>query len=187
MLLVATQIRVGNVLVLDGELYKVLDCQHVTPGKGRGMVQTKLRRLSTGTLRDQRFRSSDQVEKAMLDRRQMDFLYHDEIGYHFMDNENYEQFALSAEDLGDTVHYLLPNVKVLIQVYEGRPVGLEPPLTVEMKVVETDPVLKGATATNKNKPAKLETGLTVQVPPFIETGERIRVDTREGTYIERAK
>jgi elongation factor P len=185
--IVATQIRAGMIILLDGELYKVLESTHVTPGKGRGMMQTKLRKLSTGSQHDVRFRSSDNVEKAMLERREMEFLYSDDTGYHFMDHKTYDQLAISAEDLGDMVLYLLPNTMCMVEVHEGRPLGVEPPLTVELKVVDTEPVLKGATATNKNKPAKMETGLVVQVPPFISIGEVLRIDTRTGNYIERAK
>ena len=183
----ATQIRVGMIIIREGELYKVMAKDHVTPGKGRGMVQTKLRRLSTGTQHDVRFRSSDNVEKAMLDRSEMEFLYDDASGYHFMNNESYEQMMFTKEQLGDTVQYLIPQVKVQVELFEGKPVGVEPPLTVELKVVDTEPKLKGATVSNKNKPARLETGLTVLVPPFIDKGERVRIDTRDGSYIERAK
>ena len=183
----ATQIRTGMIIIREGELYKVMGMAHVTPGKGRGMVQTKLRRLSTGTQHDVRFRSSDNVEKAMLDRQEMEFLYDDPSGYHFMNNETYEQMMFTKEQLGDTVQYLIPQLKVQVELYEGKPVGVEPPLTVELEVVDTEPKLKGATVSNKNKPAKLETGLTVQVPPFIDKGERVRIDTRDGKYIERAK
>jgi elongation factor P len=185
--IVATQIRAGMVLLMDGELFKVLESVHVTPGKGRGMMQTKLRRLSTGTQQDMRFRSSDNVEKAHLERREMEFLYNDDIGYHFMDHKTYDQLALSAEDLGDMVGYLLPNVICQVEMHDGKPLGVEPPLQVELKVVETDPVMKGATATNKSKPAKMETGISVMVPPFIEVGEVLRIDTRTGNYVERAK
>ncbi len=186
-MLVATQIRAGMVLLMDGELFKVLEAVHVTPGKGRGMMQTKLRRLSSGTQQDVRFRSSDTVEKAHLERREMEFLYNDDTGYHFMDHKTYDQIALQAEDLGDMIGYLLPNTVCQVEVFEGKPLGVEPPLMVELKVVETDPVLKGATATNKSKPAKLETGITVTIPPFIEVGEVLRIDTRTGNYVERAK
>jgi elongation factor P len=183
----ATQIRIGMVILMDGELYKVLERHHHTPGNLRGMVQTKLRRLSSGSLHEHRFRSVDTVEKATLDRRDMEYLYGDAAGYHFMDNQTYEQVALTADDLGEAVYYLVPNVQFGIEFYEGRPISVEPPLTVDLKVVKTDPRLKGATASNQNKPAELETGLTVQVPPFVDEGEVVRIDTREGAYIERVK
>jgi elongation factor P len=183
----ATQIRIGMVILMDGQLFKVLERHHHTPGNLRGMVQTKLRRLATGALHEHRFRSVDMVEKANLERREMEYLYDDAAGYHFMDGETYEQVALSKEDLGETINYLTPNVKFDIEMYEGRAIGVEPPLTVELKVIKTDPRLKGATASNQNKPALLETGLTVAVPPFIEEGEVVRIDTREGAYLERVK
>ena len=183
----ATQIREGMVLLMDGELFKVVNKQHVTPGKGRGMVQTKLRRISTGTTHDHRFRSNDQVERAVLERQEMEFLYSDNVGYHFMNSETYEQLSLSETELGETVQFLLPNVKMTMELHEGRPVAVDPPMIVEMKVVKTTPRMKGATVSNQNKPATLETGLTVNVPPFIEQGEMIRVDTRDCSYIERVK
>lgn len=186
MALTATQIRTGMVILMDGELYKVLERHHHTPGNLRGFVQVKLRKLSTGTLHENRFRSVDTVERASLDRRDMEFLYEDGEGYHFMDTETYEQVRLSREDLGDTVYYLLPNVKVLVESYDGKPISVEPPLNVELKVVQTDPRLKGATVSNQTKPATLETGLVVQVPPFINIGEKIKVNTAEGTYVSRA-
>jgi len=183
----ATQIRRGMILLMDGELFKVMDRQHVTPGKGRGMVQTKLRRLSTGNQQDHRFRSSDIVERAVLDQREMEFLYEDSSGYHFMDGETYEQIVLGKDDLGEVVHVLMPNLKVRVETHDGKPVGVEPPTTVDLKVVATEPRVKGATVSNKNKPAKLETGLTVNVPPFVEEGEVVRIDTRDYSYVERVK
>ena len=183
----ATQIRTGMIIIHEGELYRVLSMDHVTPGKGRGMVQTKLRRLSTGSQHDIRFRSSDNIERAVLEKQEMEFLYDDAAGYHFMNCETYEQMTLSKEQLGDTVLYLVPNGRVEVEAHEGQPVAVEPPLTVALQVVDTEPRMKGATVSNKNKPAKLETGLVVQVPPFIDKGERVRVDTRDGTYIEREK
>ena len=187
MRITATQIRVGNIILMKGELYKVMTMDHVTPGKGRGMVQTKLRRLSTGTQLDHRFRSSDDVERAVLERTEMEFLYADGEDYHFMHGETFEQLTLTAEQLGDTVYYLTPNSKVIMEIHEGKPMNVEPPVTVELQVIETEPRLKGATVSNQNKPATLETGITVQVPPFIDKGERIRIDTRDGKYVERVK
>jgi elongation factor P len=175
------------VILMDGELYKVLERHHHTPGNLRGFVQAKLRRLSSGTLHEHRFRSVDTVDRAVLDRREMEFLYEDGNGFHFMDSKTFEQVTMSRDDLGDTVYFLLPNVKVEVESYEGRPIGVEPPITVELRVVKTDPRLKGATVSNVNKPATLETGLIVQVPPFIEEGETVRIDTRDSSYIERVK
>jgi elongation factor P len=151
------------------------------------MVQTKIRNLKTGAIIEHRFRSEDRVERAILDETEMEFLYQDGDMYHFMNNETFEQIALSEEVLGEAVPYLFPNIKLKIEMYEGRPVGIELPLTVELKVVETEPAIKGASVSNQNKPARMETGLVVQVPPFISEGDLIKIDTGTGAYIERAK
>ncbi len=183
----ATQIRKGMTIIHNGEPHKVLDFHHHTPGNLRAMVQTKLRNLKTGTSTEHRFRSTDTVERAILEEHEMTYLYTDGSAYHFMNTETYEQIALSAEDLGDMVGYLLPETVIKVEYFEGVPIGIELPPVVELTVVETEPELKGATVSNVNKPAKLETGITIQVPPFIKEGDRIRVDTTEGRYIERAK
>ena len=149
------------------------------------MVQTKIRHLKTGSISEHRFRSEDRVERAILDETEMEYLYQDGDMYHFMNNETFEQVGLSAEILGDAVQYLIPNIKLNIEFYESRPVGIELPLTVEMKVMETEPAIKGASVSNVGKPAKMETGLVVQVPPFINEGDVIRIDTANGSYIER--
>jgi elongation factor P len=164
-----------------------VEAQHKTPGNLRGLVQAKIRNLRSGSISDHRFRSVDMVERAYLDDAEMEFLYQEGDMYHFMNNETYEQVGLSDDVLGDAVNYLIPNIKLKIEMYEGRPVGIELPLTVEMKVVETEPAIKGATVSNQNKPAKMETGLIVNVPPFIAEGDIIRVDSETGSYIERAK
>ncbi len=183
----ATQIRKGMTIIHNGEPHKVLDFHHHTPGNLRAMVQTKLRNLKTGTSTEHRFRSTDTVERAILEEHEMTYLYTDGSNYHFMNTETYEQIALSAEDLGDMVGYLLPETVIKVEYFEGVPIGIELPPVVELTVIETEPELKGATVSNVNKPAKLETGITIQVPPFIKEGDRIRVDTTEGRYIERAK
>jgi elongation factor P len=149
------------------------------------MVQTKIRHLKTGSISEHRFRSEDRVERAILDESEMEYLYRDGDMYHFMNNETFEQVGLSSEILGDAVDYLIPNIKLAIEFYEGRPVGIELPLTVEMRVVETEPAIKGASVSNVGKPAKMETGLVVQVPPFINEGDLIRVETATASYIER--
>src|SRR5262245_17455349 len=151
------------------------------------MVQAKIRHLKSGSIIEHRFRSVDAVERAVLDESEMEFLYQDGDMYHFMNNENYEQIALSAQAPGESVPYLLPHLKLKIEMYEGRPVGIELPMTVDMTVVETEPAIKGASVSNVGKPAKMETGLVVQVPPFIAEGERIRIDTATGSYVERVK
>lgn len=183
----ATQLRVGMTIIYNGEPCKVTMVQHVTPGKGRGMVQSKLKNLNTGTAFENRFRSDEKIERAFLEQREMEYLYNSEDDYYFMNTETYEQISLSRDDLEGFVCYLIPNVRFKVDFFEGKPVGIEPPKVVEMKVVDTAPELKGATATSSQKPATLETGLVVNVPSFIENGQVIRVDTADGTYIERAK
>lgn len=183
----ATQLRRGNTILLNNELYQVVDYQHITPGNWRGMVQTKLRKLSTGSIIDHRFRSEDRVERAILDEREMEYLYNDGTDYYFMDTGNYEQIHFNQEALGDAVHYLVTNSKIKVEFYEGKPLGLDLPATMDLRVVETEPGMPSATATNVLKPAKLETGLVVQVPHFVKEGEVIRVDTTQGTYVERVR
>jgi elongation factor P len=186
MQLVATEMRAGNIIVYNGQLHRVLSVVHVTPGNWRGMVQCKLRNLKTGNQLEHRFRSEDRVEKASMDTHDMRYLYSDSSGHHFMNTETYEQLALTDEVLGDTLGFMLPDTVITVDFYENQPVGLELPNTVILKVVETDPPMKGATAAGGAKPAKLETGVTVSVPQFIETGTRIIVDTRTGEYVSRA-
>jgi elongation factor P len=183
----ATQLKRGMCIKHDNDLYRVVSTQHITPGNWRGMVQAKIRHLKSGSIIEHRFRSEDRVERAILDEAEMEFLYQDGDMYHFMSHTNYEQIGLSDEVLGEAVQYLIPNITLKVEMYEERPVGIELPLTVELKVVETEPAIKGASVANQNKPAKTETGLVVQVPPFISEGDRIRVDTSTGAYIERAR
>jgi elongation factor P len=171
----------------DNDLYRVVEAMHKTPGNLRGMVQAKIRHLKTGSISDHRFRSVDMVERAILDETEMEFLYQDGDMYHFMNNESFEQIGLSAEVLGDAVPYLMANIKLKINMFEDRPVGIELPQSVEMTVMETEPAIKGASVSNVGKPAKMETGLIVQVPAFIAEGERIRIDTASGAYVERVK
>ena len=183
----ATQLRRGNTILLNGELYQVMDFQHITPGNWRGMVQTKLKKLSTGSVIDHRFRSEDRVDRAILDEREMEYLYADGGNYYFMDTENYEQIHFNEETLGDAVNYLVPNSKIKIEFYEGKALGVELPATMDLRVVSTEPGMPSATVSNVLKPAKLETGLIVPVPHFIQEGELIRVDTSEGKYVERVR
>jgi elongation factor P len=183
----ATQLKRGMVIKHNGDLFRVVEAQHKTPGNLRGMVQAKIRQLESGALMEHRFRSVDMVERAILDETEMEFLYQDGDMYHFMNNESFEQIGLSAEVLGDAVSYLIPNIRLKIALYEGRPVGIELPLTVVMKVIETEPAIKGASVSNVGKPAKMETGLMVQVPAFISEGDVIKVDTATAAYLERAK
>ena len=183
----ATQLKRGMVIKHDNDLYRIVETQHKTPGNLRGMVQARIRHLKSGSIMEHRFRSVDMVERAIMDETEMEYLYSEGDMHHFMNNESYEQIGLSAEVLGDAVEYLIPNLKLKIEMYEGTPVGIELPMVVELKVIETEPSIKGASVSNQTKPAKMETGLMVGVPPFISEGDIIRIDTTEGKYIERAK
>lgn len=183
----ATNIRKGNVLRVNDVLYRVMQMDHVTPGKGRAHIQTKLRALIDGNQTEMRFRSSDDVERVALETKQMQYLYSDGQGYHFMNTETYEQLLLTADVLGDRVGYLLADTLILVESFEGQPVGIQLPPVVDLKVVDTAPGIKDATAQAQRKPATLETGLVVQVPMFIQPDELIRVNTADGSYSERAK
>jgi elongation factor P len=182
----ATQIRPGMVIKFNGDLYSVFAMTHRTPGNLRGFVQVKMRNLRSGSMNEHRFASEDKVEKAQMDEVSMEYMYNDGEFFYFMNTENYEQIQLSAELLGDVRNYLIDNLPVTVTFYEGNPISVEPPMTVDLVIVETEPGLKGASVSNVGKPAKLSTGFIVQVPQFIEQGEKIRVNTAEGTYIERA-
>lgn len=182
----ATQLRPGMVIKFNNELHSIFNMTHRTPGNLRGFVQVKMRNLRSGSMIEHRFSSEDRVERAALEEHTMEYLYDDGEFYYFMNTENYEQMHLTKDLLGDAVDYLIPQLHVQVEFYEGKPISVELPPTVDMTVVETEPGLKGATVSNVTKPAKLETGLVVQVPPFINQGERIRVSTAEGTYQERA-
>lgn len=181
----ATQLRVGNTIELDGKLCSIMKVEHRTPGKGNAVIQTRMRDIDSGNSFDHRFRSTENVEKVSLDHRKMEFLYADGTKYHFMDNESYEQMELDEDWLGDAPSYMLPNTQVEIALYNGRAVGIELPTSVELTVTETEPAIKGATVTASKKPATMETGLVVQVPQFVDKGTVIKVDTRDGTYMDR--
>lgn len=183
----ATQIRRGMVIVFEGQPCKVVDFRHHTPGNLRAMVQTKLRNIRTGASFEHRFRSADTIERASLEQHEMEYLYSDGSHHHFMNTENYEQTALSEEDLGDAAKWLTPGLHIQAEFYEGSPIGIDLPPSLELTVVQTEPSLKGATVSNVNKPATLENGVIIQVPPFVNEGDRIRVDPNEGRYMERAK
>jgi elongation factor P len=185
-MITATQLRPGMVVKFNNDLYSVFKMEHRTPGNLRGFVQVKMRNLRSGTMIEHRFSSEDRVDRAALEEHEMEYLYDDGEYYYFMNTESFEQMHLTREILGDAVDYLIPQLKVAIEFYEGKPISVELPPTVDMTVVETEPGLKGASVSNVTKPAKLETGLVVQVPPFINEGEKIRVSTSEGTYQERA-
>jgi elongation factor P len=182
----STQLRPGMVVKFNNELYSIFSVNHRTPGNLRGFVQAKMRSLRTGSMTEHRFSSEDRVEKALLEEHEMEYLYDDGEFFYFMHTENFEQMHLTKDLLGDATQYLIPQLHVSVEFYEGKPISVELPATVDMMVVETEPGLKGATVSNVTKPAKLETGMVVQVPSFITEGEKIRVNTAEGTYQERA-
>jgi elongation factor P len=183
----ATLLRPGMVIQHEGELFAVFSVDHRTPGNKRGAMQTRMRNLRTGAIVDYRFRAEDSVERAILDEIDFEFLYGDNEGYHFMNLETFEQIALGRDILGDAVDYLIPNLAVKLEFHDGKPLGVLLPDSIDLKVVETEPGLQKATASSVMKPAKLETGLTIQVPPFINIGDKVRVDTSEGRYIQRAQ
>jgi elongation factor P len=174
------------IINFKGDLHSVFRTEHRTPGNKRGFVQGKLRNLRTGALIDHKFSSTDSIERAFLEEREMEYLYEESGNYNFMNTETFEQIQLPADVLGDAMSYLVANTTVGVEFYEGTPVNVKIPPSVDLEVVETEPGLKGATVSNVTKPAKLETGLVVQVPAFIGEGEKIRVNTADGTYLERA-
>jgi elongation factor P len=182
----ATQLRPGMVIKFNNELYSIFKMEHRTPGNLRGFVQVKMRSLRSGSMTEHRFSSEDRVDRAALEEIEMEYLYDDGEYYYFMNTENFEQMHLTRDILGDAVEYLVPQLKVNVEFYEGKPMSVELPPTVDLTVVETEPGLKGASVSNVTKAAKLETGLVVQVPPFINEGEKVRISTAEGTYQERA-
>jgi elongation factor P len=183
----ATQLRPGMIIQHEGDLYTIFSVDHRTPGNKRGSMQTKMRSLRTGSIVDYRFRAEDSVERAIVDEVEYEFLYGDGEGYHFMNQETYEQITLSKELLGDTVDYLIPNLPVKVEFYDSKPIGLLLPDTVDLTVVETEPSIQKATASAVMKQAKLETGLIINVPPFVGNGDKVKVDTSEGRYIQRVQ
>ena len=182
----ASDLRAGMCILFEGNICRIMNVQHVTPGNWRGFVQARMRNLKSGNSFEHRFGSTERVERAILDTQPMEYLYSDPSGHHFMNQETYEQVTLSEETLGDALLYMLPNTVISVDFYDENPVSIELPNTVSLEVVETEPGLKGATASSSYKPAKMETGLTVQVPPFIEPGTKIIIDTRENKYLSRA-
>jgi elongation factor P len=183
----ANQIRRGMIILHNGQPHRVLDCRHHTPGNLRAMMQTKMKNIMTGSTFDHRFSATEDVTRATLEQHDMQYLYQDGPTYYFMNVQTYEQIGLDEEILGDALYYITPDMTIQVEVYEGNPVAIALPPVVELKVVQTEPELKGATVTGSSKPATLETGLQVGVPGFIKEGEVIRVDTTEGKYVERAK
>jgi elongation factor P len=175
-------VKPGMALDLPEGLFQIVEYQHVKPGKGKAFVRTKLKNLETGATVDRTFRADETVERAIIDRRDHQFLYRDDLGYHFMDGETYAQMTLGIEAVGDAASYLTDGATVLLAMYEGRPVGLDLPASVEMEVTEAEPAVKGDRVSGATKPITVETGLVVQVPLFVEQGDRIKVDTRTGEY-----
>jgi elongation factor P len=182
----ATKLRKGMLFKLDNDLFRALDVQHVTPGNLRGFVRVKARNLRSGTLADNKLRSEDFIERATLDERAMQYMYSDGSDYYFMDTDTFDQIHISSEALGDSVNYLIAEMVIQVEFYGTEPVGIELPQTVDLLVQDTTPAIKGATASAQLKPATLETGLVVQVPPFVTTGDKIRVNTETGEYLARA-
>ena len=180
-------IRVGYVIVYNKELYRVMASEHRTPGNKRAFCQAKLRNLKNGNQTEVKFRADEEVERAELEQATMEFLYEDPSGYCFMNSETFEQIFVESAVMGDVKLYLLPNTKCRVEFHEDKAISVEPPEQVELKIVETDPPLKGATASGSGKPATLETGLVVSVPQFVENGEVVRVSTTSGDYLERVK
>lgn len=182
----ATRLRKGMLIKLESDLFRVMDLQHFTPGNKRGFVQSRLRNIRTLTLTDHKFRSEDDVERATLDEREMQYLYNDGSMYYFMDTATFEQIHLSADVLGESVNYLVQDAVIKIEFHDQDAVGIELPQTVDLAVRDTAPGIKGATASAQLKPAKLETGLVIQVPPFVNVGDKVRVNTETGEYQSRA-
>ena len=182
----ATRLRKGNLIKVGDDLLRILDLHHQTPGNKRGFVQCRARNIRTSSLVDYKFRAEEDIERAILDEHEMQYLYSDGDAFHFMNTENFEQVHIDREVLGDAVNYILPDSFIKVEFYGDEPVGIDLPVTVDLRVEETTPGIKGATASAQVKPARTETGLVVQVPPFINVGDRIRVSTETGEYQSRA-
>ena len=181
----ATRLKKGMLIKLEHDLFRVLDLQHFTPGNKRGFVQAKMRNVRTNSLTDHKFRSEDDVERATLDEREMQYLYKDGESFHFMDTSSYEQLHINADLLGDAASYIVPDATIRVEFYGSEPVGIELPQTVDLKVEDTVPGIKGATASAQVKPATLETGLVINVPAFVNEGDKVRVNTETGEYQSR--
>ena len=181
----ATRLRKGNLIKVGNDLLRVLDVQHMTPGNKRGFVQARLRNIRTNALSDLKLRAEEDVERAVLDEHEMQYLYSDGDAFHFMNTASYEQLHIDREVLGDSVNYLIPDSLIKVEFYGDEPVGIDLPATVDLLVKETVPGIKGATASAQVKPAKTETGLVVNVPSFVNEGDRIRVNTETGEYQSR--
>jgi elongation factor P len=184
--IVATQLKVGMVILHNGKPHRVTNVLHVTPGNWRGMVQTRMVNIETGSNAEQRFRSEDKLVRANLEEHKLQYSYRAGDDFHFLNTESYEMAELSSDVLGDAVHYLTEGMAITAMYFEGKVVGVEMPMFVELAVTETTPNIKGAAVQNTSKPAILETGYEIKVPPYIEVGNRVKIDTRTGEFVERA-
>ncbi len=180
-----SQFKIGMAIKVEGTIYIILDFQHVKPGKGQAFVRTRLKNLKTGGVIDRNFRAGEEIEQAILDLREMEFLYSEDDNYYFMDTQTFEQIVLDKEKVGEVKKFLKENLVVGITIHEGKPVSVEPPIFVELKVVQTEPGVRGDTASGGGKPATLETGLVIQVPLFVKVGDIVKVDTRTCEYVTR--
>ena len=183
----ATQIRRGMVIVFEGQPCRVLEFRHHTPGNLRAMVQAKLKNIKNGSSFEHRFRAADSIDPASMETHELEFLYQGGSEYHFMNTENYDQLEMDAEALGDNAQWLQPGMRIVAEFFEGRPVSIQMPNSMVLEIVDTAPVMKSATKTASTKPAKLENGVTVNVPEFLSTGEKVKVNPNTGEYLERAK
>ena len=183
----APRLKKGMLIKVDQDLFRVLELQHVTPGNLRGFVRVKLRNIRNGAMSDQKLRSEDTLDRATLDEREMQYLYQDGDDFYFMDTTSYEQTHITREALGDSVNYMKPEMMIQVEFYGEEPVGIELPPSVDLKVLDTAPGIKGATASNQVKPATLETGLVVNVPPFVNPGDVVKINTDTGEYLSRAQ
>ena len=185
-MITAGDFRKGVTIEWEGGVWTIVDFQHVKPGKGAAFVRAKMKNIRTGAVVERTFNAGEKLARAHLDNRQMQFLYESDGAYNFMDNENFEQTSMTAEQLGTAKMFLKENMNIGVQFYQGAIMGVELPVSVELEVIETDPGIRGDTATGGTKPAKLETGHVVKVPFFINIGDVLRIDTRTGDYLERA-
>ncbi|UCF39134.1 MAG: elongation factor P [Acidobacteriota bacterium] len=183
----ATQIRKGMLILHEGIPHRVMSFEHRSPGKGAAFVRALLRNLESGASYEIRYASNDSVERAILEQHEMEYLYAEGDFYHFMNTETFEQIMLDSETLGDYIKFMKEGQQIVVEFFNGKPIGIDPPNSVDLEVVETEPELRGATASNSPKPATLETGAVIQVPPFIKVGDVVRVSIAEGKYLERAK
>lgn len=183
----ASDLRPGMTVIIDGDLYRVAEAVHKTPGNLRAFIQAKMVRMKDGIQKESRFASNDEIEKAVMESHEMQFLYKGQGEYHFMNTENYEQISLNEENLGNGAHYLLPNTVVQITFCEGKPVGVALPPSMDFEVIEAEPGMRTATASASYKNAKIETGHVIKVPQFVSTGDHIKVNPNTDQYIERAK